>query len=67
MKLYQVHPMVVGKGYCKCREMRGGYSPLLLEGAIPNEMSGGKKVDMTKVRGMLSQLSPNPKKKFISI
>lgn len=66
MKLYVVKPMVVGKGMCRCREMKGGYSPLLLEGALPNELSGGR-ADMTKVRHMLSGLSTNPKKKFISI
>lgn len=68
MKLYVVKPMIVGKGMCRCREMKGGYSPLLLEGRLPNELSGGaSKPDMTKVRNMLSGLSPTPKKKFISI
>lgn len=68
MKLYTVAPMVYGKGMCKCRMMKGGYSPILLEGAVPNELSGGAmKPDMAKVRTMLTSLSANPKKKFISI
>lgn len=68
MKLYVVKPMVYGRGMCQCRQMKGGYSPLLLVGNEPNALRGGAvKPDMTRVKSMLSGLSPNPKKRFISI
>lgn len=67
MKLYVVPPMTYGRGMCKCRVMKGGYSPLLL---APMHGAGmkSKTPDMTKVRTVLSTLNTtNPRKKYISI
>ena len=69
MKLYVVHPIVKGRGFCKCKEMKGGYSPLLLQPS-PNALSGAgmRNPDMTKVKSVLSGLQPTkPYKKYISL
>lgn len=69
MKLYVVNPIVKGRGFCKCKQIKGGYSPLLVQPA-PTALSGAgmKSPDMTKVKSVLSGLqTTNPRKKYISI
>lgn len=70
VKLYVVHPMTYGRGFCKCRMLKGGGSPLLLLGNEPNALlsGSGAKPDLTKVRSVLSGLNARkPHKKYINI
>lgn len=72
MKLYVVPPLVRGGGICKCRMSRCGYSPLLstANNALNSQVSvGGKKVDTTKVKSILSSglMGTQSKKRYISI